>query len=496
MPGEKLTILRDLSFGQRVAEDEVDDLASYFVETEQWRKVAKGHVDVIFGAKGAGKSAIYSTLLQREDEFFDEGIALIAAENPRGAPAFKDLVSDPPTTEVEFVSLWKLYIASLIGSFLADFDVVGDASKTVRSVLASEGLLPRKDAPLRSRIRSIVDYVRRALKFEAEVKVDPVTSMPAGGALKITLGEPSSTQVSKGAISVDNLLSTANEALAENEVTVWLLFDRLDVAFAESRDLEANGLRALFKAYLDLAPLDNIQLKVFLRSDIWKSVTDKGFREASHITRQLTIRWQTSSMLNLVVNRILQNEKVIDYYSIDRRSQITAEEQRELFDKMVPEKVDAGKNPLTFEWVLGRAKDGTGYFSPREVIHLLSQGRDAQIEMLERAEEEPPGTALLSRQAFREALYPVSKVRLEQTLYAEYPEVKEYIASLEQEKTDQTLSSVTKIWNVETDKAREIAARLVDIGFFEQRGEKTAPRFWVPFLYRPALNMIQGASGE
>lgn len=41
-------------------------------------------------------------------------------------------------------------------------------------------------------------------------------------------------------------------------------------------------------------------------------------------------------------------------------------------------------------------------------------------------------------------------------------------------------------------KALETAEQLVEVGFFERRGSKDRPVFWVPFLYRDALDMIQG----
>jgi hypothetical protein len=55
----KKDILERVSFGKRIAEEEVDDLAQYFVETNQWRQIFAGEKDVVFGDKGAGKSAIY-----------------------------------------------------------------------------------------------------------------------------------------------------------------------------------------------------------------------------------------------------------------------------------------------------------------------------------------------------------------------------------------------------------------------------------------------------
>jgi hypothetical protein len=86
----------------------------------------------------------------------------------------------------------------------------------------------------------------------------------------------------------------------------------------------------------------------------------------------------------------------------------------------------------------------------------------------------------------------VSIVRLEQTLYSEFPDLREWIAKLSGEKTEQTISTLGSLWGVPDQKAHEIALSLVDVGFFEIRGSKGTPTFWVPFLYRPALEMSQG----
>ena len=85
------------------------------------------------------------------------------------------------------------------------------------------------------------------------------------------------------------LLAIADGALREAGVSIWLLLDRLDVAFAESLALERNALRALFRVYLDLAAFDSISLKIFLRTDIWDQITKEGFREASHISKRVTL---------------------------------------------------------------------------------------------------------------------------------------------------------------------------------------------------------------
>ena len=216
----KRDLLADLTFGQRVAEEEGDGLASYFVETDQWRRVALGRVDVVFGVKGAGKSAIYSTLLKRESDMIRDGIVLVSGENPRGTPAFKDLVSDPPTSEPEFVGLWKLYILSLIAVVLGEHEIESPDATAVQRALAAEGLLPARAVPLRSRLKLALDYVRRALKgssVEGSVGMGDSGMPEVSG--RITLGEPSWAQSSAGAVSVDALLSQANAALPDDRLS-------------------------------------------------------------------------------------------------------------------------------------------------------------------------------------------------------------------------------------------------------------------------------------
>src|SRR6478672_11299392 len=140
--------------GSRIAEDERDDLSNYLVETENWRKVYQGEADVIFAPKGGGKSAIYSMLMSRESDFFDRGILLATAENPSGGTAFAEVETAPPTTEAEFVGLWKIYFLTIIAQTLAEYDLKGDAAKCLLAKLADANLLPPSAAPRRQLVRA------------------------------------------------------------------------------------------------------------------------------------------------------------------------------------------------------------------------------------------------------------------------------------------------------------------------------------------------------
>ncbi len=488
-------VVQSISMGSRVAEDEREDLAAYFVETENWRKVYQGEADVIFAPKGGGKSAIYSMLMSREGEFFDRGILLSTAENPNGDTAFVEVETAPPTSESEFIGLWKIYFLTVIAQTLAEYDVDSPPAKRLLEKLAEAGLLPPSASPRRQLVRRAMNYVRSFFRspasVEAQMSIDPASGAPLF-VPKITFVEPTDEQRDAGSLFVDELFDLAEEALSGARSKMWILLDRLDIAFADSPELEANALRALFRVYRDLQPRSSVALKIFLRSDIWDSITRAGFREASHITRDLRIEWNERTLLRLAVQRLLRSPELRSHYGVDQDDVLAdLALQRDFFYTVFPLQVDQGsKKPATLDWCLSRTKDGTGQNAPRELIHLLTETRNVQLNRFETGQAAPEGAAVFDRQAFKEALPAVSDARLRQTLYAEHPTLRPYIEKMEGQKTRQNATSLAAIWSVSEDKATEVAEELVVIGFFEPRlGD-----YWVPFMYRPTLEMVQGSA--
>ena len=494
----KLEVLRGLEIGERVAEEEADHLEQYFVETDQWHQMIDGHIDVVYGPKGSGKSALYTLLNKKDGELFDRGVLLASAENVRGATVFRTIVADPPPTELAFVYLWKIYSLSIIAKALREYSIQNDRAQALIAALEKAGLLPAADS-LMFLFRAVMNYFKGWLNRDTTAVEYALTIDPATGAPTITrkteFSEKSEEQ-NLGDIPVEELFEIANDALSKEELSIWLLFDRLDVAFAESLELERNALRALFRAYNDVKAYENIRFKIFVRDDIWQRITSGGFTEASHITKAVHITWSEESLLNLVMLRLLSNSVLVEYTGVvPEEVKADYTKQYELFYRLVPRQVDTGKNPDTFNWILSRTTDATGNSVPREVIHLLEVAKDIQIKKLERGGEEPPEEQLFDRSSFKDALPIVSKVRFEQTLLAEYPDMRDYLIKLDGEKSEQTLQTLERLWETDSDKTREIARKLSEIGFFEIRGSKDDPSYWVPFLYRSALNLVQGRAG-
>jgi hypothetical protein len=494
---DRRDLLTKIAFGQRVAEEESNELENYFVETDQWKRLLNGEIDIVYGPKGSGKSALYLLINKKSEYLLEKRIIVISAENLRGTTVFRSLAENPPRDEYEFIGLWKLYILSLIGHVLQDYKASSDSAKRTIEMLQQANILENKKS-LTKILNSVVTYLTslRPKAIEVDSSFDPSTSTSTLTG-RIVLNEPTPEKIKQGFVSVDELLDTANEAIHEIDYKVWILFDRLDVAFADKSEVEEIALRALFRTYLDLLSYDYIGMKIFIRSDIWSRLTSSGFREASHITRYTTIKWDRSSLLNLIIMRLLQNKAITDYYSSDPKEILkTLNNKEDFFYRIFPRQIDMGPNkPETLDWMIGRTRDGTKETAPRELIHLLNSTKETEIRRIERGEVSNESSELFTRPSIKMALPEVSKSKLEQTIYAEYPRLKDRIEMLRGEKTSQNPQFLSKIWNISEAEALEIAGQLVEIGFFEPQGSKDSPKFWVPFLYRDALDMIQGTAG-
>jgi len=451
-------------------------------------------VDVVYGPKGSGKSAIYSLIDDHEAEFFQNHIVLKFAENPRGATAFSDLQTDPPASERSFIYLWKLYLLSLVGEHLESFGTQTSSGKDVVSALKNSGFILETN-PLRVFLGRASNYIKKYFNpqsLEPNVSFSEATGTVTGTGVKISFAEPSPDLAATGVQSIDALLYKANAELGHSCFSLWFLLDRLDVAFVESPELEENALRALFKTYLDLAGFNYIQLRIFLRTDIWQAITQGGFREATHVQRATTISWDRPGLLNLMMLRFANNEAVREQYGIDmeliRSSQAY---QEQLFYRIFPDRVDTGRNPRTLDWLIGRVQDSLGYSAQRDLINVINAALRRQIHFMEVGGEVPDGTLLFTRRALKEALSEASKEKVEKYLFAEHPSLRDQLDLLKGKKTSQTVDTLSDLWGVPVDEARSIANRILRAGVWRQEGTEPC-RYWTMFIFRDGLQMVQG----
>lgn len=480
----------DVSFGDRVAENESEQLAAYFIKTEHWEKVRTGKVDIVFGSKGAGKSALYTLLCEQSPQLSAEGITLVSAEKPTGQTVFSEIKNTPPTTEVEFITLWKIYICQLVVQELVADSSCEDEAEEVKNKLVEAGLIEERNS-LKRLVNAAMSFARKIINFES---IEGGAGLEGGLSGKITFRTPTTEKHKLGFISVDELLEKLNIFLIKKSKSCWILFDRLDVAFDQDPELEKNALRALFKTYRDIEDLKAICLKIFLRDDIWKKITDEGFRESSHITRTTTISWSPQSLLNLIILRAIRNQQIIEQYKVIIESiEQDHTEQRALYYKIFPKQVDVGeKQSDTFDWILNRVRDGLGNAAPREVIHFHNEVIKSEKDASSIGASKAESPNIFSRQSIKAATSEVSKVKMEQNLFAENAHLKPHILRLDGNKAEQNIETLSNLWAKNFEETKSLASELVLVGFFEQRAAKDEGIYKVPFLYRPYLRITQG----
>lgn len=139
-----------------------------------------------------------------------------------------------------------------------------------------------------------------------------------------------------------------------------------------------------------------------------------------------------------------------------------------------------------------RTTDGAKGNVPRELIHFLRELKDVQVKKLELGVDERELGKLFARSAFKEALQSVSNTYLHQTIYAEYPYCREWLEALRGQKSEQSLPSFGRIWGVAEDEAGRRAEELAKIGIWVPSGPRESRRFWTHFIFRGALELVQG----
>ena len=452
----KLDLLKRVNVGERVAEQETEGLNTYFFETYLWEQVLDSSVDIVFGSKGSGKSAIYNQLSNYSYDLMGENVILALAENPRGAIAFKDLNTTPPTEEAEFKNIWRLYFVMIISQKLQEFNYRDKYINIVIEKLQESNLLPRRYG-LTAMLRMVRDYIK-VKSIEPNISLSDATGGITGAGLKITLGEPTVSLIDKGFVSIDYLLECLNNSLSENGDKIWVAIDRLDAVFQENFKLEANALKTLFQVYIDFMKFDNIRLLVFFRDDIWNRIIDSGFRESSHITRKEKIDWDENSLFHLIMSRFIKNKELLDFYNIDINELQTKEQKLELFNKIFPQKTKSN-GLFDFRWLISRIEDANNNTSPRELIHLVNTAINQELKNISEGAEKNTNS-LISEDSLLKALKEVSKTKLE-TILAEYPNLQQFIYRLKRKKIRSSPQDLKTYWECSKKNVDVISAATI-----------------------------------
>jgi hypothetical protein len=490
-------ILNELKLGNSVAESD-ERLDKYFINTHTYNSLISGRKDIIAGDKGTGKTALYRILVKRANTVDSlRATKVISAFNPTGSPIFKQLTDVSQQSEGQYISLWKTYFLALVGNWLIDQPRLLRASTRDRlSRLLEKTRLKTIDTSPKGVFSRLVSLFPRAPLKSMELDFSVTESGMPRISPKVDFFESTPTESSTFfGVDYDSGLRILESVLSESNLTVWVALDRLDEAFQGFANVEIPALRALLRTYLDMQEFRNIKLKLFLRKDLFRKIVAtgrEGFVNLTHVNdRKIEIVWEDEDLKYLLIARIKDNESLMRHLKFSRLS------DDDMFSKFFPDKVSQGKKQsMTWKWILSRIEDGNGIIAPRNLIDLVERAREAQLRAdgrLEFPREYHSDKPIIESDSIKRAHKQLGKARLEDTLFAEAPDMFSLIEKFRNNKSEHDTASISVVCGLNDETTEVVIRKLREIGFLKKVGES----YKIPMLYRDALGITQGkANGK
>lgn len=489
-----LSLLQSLDVGSPIAEDD-DILFASRVETSVMWDLLGDRIDIVQGTKGSGKSALYQLVSIFADTMLtDRRIAVIKAVDTKGDPIFQRFQREFESfSETDFENFWRVYFISLVTSqFIANkryAHLLRTASSELKAFkhLAKEQHFPIKDESfsLYTLVGWVITRIPRIKRVEAGVNEAALPTL--GVELEHRTDPGPSTPV-----FVAELQERLITLLRKADVKLWIMLDRLDEAFPRRSAVERTALRALLRTTLAFKdPM--LRLKIFLRDDIFSSVTDDpgGFVALTHVKARCSpvLRWSKEQILQLLTNRIFSSDTLASHFQINRERLRRDEGYRTAsFYRIFPQRLRPGsRQSSTLDWIYKHCEDGNGVVTPRDIIDLIKAAKHMQWDML-RNHRTGTMDCVLSANAIVQGHVTMSKNKRDTYLKAEFQHFWPYIEKFENRKAEHDEASLRAILGRGYEK---YLPDLRSIGFLKLNPGGT---YAIPFLYRPGLSIRQGKS--
>ena len=298
------TFLAQLNLGASAAENEMQDLASYYVETDEFNRAVRGEVRLVVGRKGSGKTAVFVLV---RDEMRAHGKLVVLDLKPEGYQLlkFRDQILDlmeEGTKEHTLTAFWEYVLLLEICHKIIDEDKklhlrdtrLYEPYRALVGLYDSGTYLTEGD--FSERIKTLIDGFTQDFKAEY------------GGTQGISLGQDQLTELLYRH-DVGELRRQTCDYLGFKD-GVWILFDNLDKGWpaqgVETQDVQI--LRCLLDASRKLErfyrknEVECITL-IFIRNDVYQllleGTPDRG-KEAV-----IQVDWSDAEMLREILRRRL-----------------------------------------------------------------------------------------------------------------------------------------------------------------------------------------------
>lgn len=308
------SFLKRLNLGSASAENEMRDLANYYLETDQYLKSLRGEAHLVVGRKGSGKSAIFLQIRDRERaKNKSKNIVLDLKPDGYKLVKFKEQILsflEEGTYQHTIAAFWEYVLLLEICYKILEKDkqrhihdhTLFDGYRELVTLYNVNGYEPEGD--FSERMSGLMEKIYS--EYQAKYKSKEGVRL-------------SSAQVTE-LLHKHDVLELKKKLIAymDNKTSLWLLFDNIDKGWPTS-GLEHEDLliiRALIDATRKIEQQFGkneliVNTVVFLRNDVYellvRETSDRG-KEAS-----VVLDWTDPDLLRELIRlRIVSNDLDVD----------------------------------------------------------------------------------------------------------------------------------------------------------------------------------------
>lgn len=319
-------------FGADAAEDD-PNLSSYFVKTTTWQKVLNGRVLVVLGRKGSGKSAIFKMLSEEATAKMQVVLVTPKLFALDILNSFNTKYPDNPLNqEIAYAAAWRYSL--MLELLLAIEDRTGCFK------LGNESGVHNW---LRKHVEFDADIVSRTIAFLESWKIEGISL--ADLSLAISKNNRRSPLIGQ---DIDQTVPDVERVLKETKYMIAI--DNLDEGWVNIEDARTY-LVGLVLAAKELSRLPNLNIVVFMRSDMYRAL-ETTYQHMDKFRQSIEyIEWNPTSLSRMISLRIQK------YFGIN-------DESNELsWSRVFPKYMK--NNFIVYKHIMERT-----FLRPREIIQF------------------------------------------------------------------------------------------------------------------------------
>jgi hypothetical protein len=199
------------------------------------------------------------------------------------------------------------------------------------------------------------------------------------------------------------------------------------------------------------------------------------------------LKWDHATMVDMVARRILECDALREAYGFSLDASRTSKGRWRVCLAVIPE--DLGGNADVFAWIGSRTCDASDELNPRNVLTLLGEARTVQLRIFDRDDPElSHNTSLIGTRAMTEGAKALSRIRLRDTVYAEFSHLRPLVEKLRGRSSKYSEEKFASLFAMQAGSSEfdDLVASLKYAGFIRQAPNR---QITIPMLYRPALGL-------